>query len=71
MRSDQYKDIADNPYPVVRAVLNVLADKHPEYPPLYTHMAILARDTGNYKLMREYLNVAIRKEPNFYAAHPP
>ena len=69
VQADRYKDLADNPYPMVRAVLNVLADKHPDYPPLYVHKALLARDTGNYKLMRDYLNTAIKKEQSYFAAH--
>lgn len=69
LKSSRYTDIADNPYPAVRDILNVLADRHSEYPPLYLHKALLARDTGNYKLMREYLELAVKKEPNYYGAH--
>jgi len=43
-------------------------EKDPEYPPLYFHHARLARAMGNLKLMEEYLNTAIRKEPGYFAA---
>ncbi len=69
VQADRFRDLADNPYPVVREVLKVLGDTHPEYPPLYLHKALLARDTGNHKLMREYLELAIRKEQNYFGAH--
>ncbi len=69
LKSSRFTDLADNPYPAVRDILSVLADRHPEYPPLYLHKALFARDTGNYKLMREYLEIAVKKEPNYYGAH--
>ena len=69
VQSPRLKDLEDNPYPVVRTVLGVLNQKDPDYPPLYFHFARLAREQGNLKLMREYLKTAIKKEPNYFAAH--
>ncbi|MCX7679172.1 MAG: tetratricopeptide repeat protein, partial [Spirochaetes bacterium] len=68
LKSERFTDIADNPYPAVKDILNTLAEHHPEYPPLYLHKALLARDTGNYKMMRDYLELALKKEPNYYGA---
>jgi len=68
IQSTKIKDINDNPYPAVRSALDALMEKDPEYPPLYFHHARLARAMGNLKLMEEYLNTAIRKEPGYFAA---
>ncbi len=68
-QAGRFRDLADNPYPVVRSVLGTLADRHPEYPPLYVHKALLSRDTGNLKMMREYLELAVEKEPSYFGAH--
>ncbi len=67
-QSQSLRDISDNPYPVVRSVLNVLAEKDGDYPPLYVHKAKLAQAEGNYRLMKEFVKMAISKEPNYFAA---
>jgi tetratricopeptide (TPR) repeat protein len=68
VKSDRLRDLADNPYPVVRSVLKVLGDKDTDYPPLYVHQAKLAQAEGNYHQMREYVKVALSKQENYYGA---
>jgi len=73
VESPRLKDIADNPYPVVRSVLSALAERDADYPPLYVHLALLARAQDNPKLMMENLKRAIKRaearDQQYFAAY--
>ncbi|TAL34455.1 MAG: tetratricopeptide repeat protein [Spirochaetes bacterium] len=68
IQSNRFKDLADNPYPAVRAVLSALHQRDPDYPPLYVAYARLNRDEKNLTLMESYLQKALKLEPAYFAA---
>ncbi len=68
IQSTKFKDLADNPYPAVRGVLEALHERDPRYPPLYLLYAKLSREQQNLTLMENYLKKAIAEEPNYFGA---
>lgn len=69
VQSSRFKDPADNPFPAARAVLDVLHKRDPHYPQQYVLYAKLSReDKNNLKLMENYLQKALKEEPNYFAA---
>ncbi len=68
IQSSRFKDMADNPYPAVRAVLDALHQRDPDYPPQYLLYAKLSKDLKNLTLMESYLQKALKLEPNYFGA---
>ena len=68
IQSSKYKDLSDNPYPVVRSVLDALHRRDPGYPPQYLLYAKLSQEQKNLALMDNYLKKALKLEPNYFAA---
>jgi tetratricopeptide (TPR) repeat protein len=62
------KDAEDNTYPAVLSVLNDLARRDPDYPPLQVHWARLNRAQKNYAVMEKYLKRALDLSPNYFGA---
>lgn len=68
VQSSRFKDPADNPFPAARAVLDALHRKDPHYPQQYVLYARLSREEKNLKLMENYVQKALKEEPNYFAA---
>ena len=68
IQSSRLKDLSDNPYPAVRAVLDALHRRDPNYPPQYVLYAKLSREQKNLTLMENYLHKALKEEKNYFAA---
>lgn len=68
IQSVKYKDLSDNPYPAVRAVLDTLHARDPHYPPMYLQYAKLSKELKNYNLVENYLLKALKEEPNYFGA---
>lgn len=68
IQSSRLKDLSDNPYPAVRAVLDALHRRDPNYPPQYVLYAKLSKEQKNLTLMENYLHKALKEEKNYYAA---
>ena len=69
VQSSLIKDFNDNPYPAVKNVLNALAAKDMEYPPLFLQFARLSKEENNLNLMKRNLLTALEKDSNYFAAH--
>ncbi|HDP80196.1 MAG TPA: tetratricopeptide repeat protein [Spirochaetes bacterium] len=68
IQSARLKDLADNPFPAARAVLDALHKKDPHYPPQYLLYAKLSREDQNLAVMRGYLETALKEEPVYFGA---
>ncbi len=69
IQSPVIKDLSDNPYPAVKSVLDALAVRDINYPPLFLLFAKLSEQEGNLNLMKRNLQTALEKEPNYFAAN--
>jgi tetratricopeptide (TPR) repeat protein len=67
--SPAIKDFNDNPYPAVKNVLDALAERDMDYPPLFLQTARLSKEENNLSLMKRNLQTALEKSPNYFAAH--
>ncbi len=69
IQSSKYKDLSDNPYPAVRAVLEALHKRDQNYPQLFVLHAKLSKELKNLNRMEYYLKEkALKEEPNYFAA---
>ncbi len=69
IQSSKYKDLSDNPYPAVRAVLEALHKRDQHYPQLFVLHAKLSKELKNLNRMEYYLKEkALKEEPNYFAA---
>ncbi|MBN2159826.1 MAG: tetratricopeptide repeat protein [Spirochaetes bacterium] len=68
VQSPGFKDIDDNIYPAVYAVLNALNKRDKEYPPLHLQYARLNKMQNNLKVMRIHLDKAIELSRKNYNA---
>jgi len=68
IQSKMIKDISDDPFPIVKSVLDSLKEKDLDYPPLYLHYARYYKATKNLGLMERSLKTALEKEPNYFGA---
>ncbi len=59
VQSPRFKDIDDNIYPAVYAVLQALNKRDSEYPPLHLQYARLNKSQNNLKVMKIHLEKAI------------
>ncbi len=69
IESPEIKDFNDNPFPYVKNVLDSLAKRDIDYPPLFLQSAKLAKEENNITLMKRNLLTALEKEPDYFAAH--
>lgn len=69
IQSPVIKDFSDNPHPAVKTVLDALAARDIDYPPLFLLFAKLSEQQGNLNLMKRNLQTALEKEPDYFAAN--
>ncbi len=68
VQSPRFKDIDDNIYPAVYAVLKALNNRDSDYPPLHLQYARLNKAQNNLKVMKIHLEKAIDLSRKHYGA---
>jgi len=68
LTSPRLKDINDNPFPAVKSVLRALNSRDDKYPPLYVEYAKFYKLKNNLRLMKLYLDKALKISPKYFAA---
>ena len=68
MQSTRFKDMEDNIYPAVNAILEALNNRDQDYPPLHLLYARLGKAQKNLKVMKIHLDRAINSSLKNYKA---